>query len=383
MIKIIIVISVMLAVSACGGGGDSANNGGGVTTATGQFKSSNIAGVSYVSGGQSGITDLDGSFIYEVGKKVTFSIGGVTLGTSNGKSVVTAVDLVPGGSSGSVEVQNIVRFLMMLDGDGDPSTGINISSSVQAIAGNWSQVDFNAADLSTELTSIISDAVSAGGGVHVLPDASAAQARLETTLLCLYAGAYKGTFSGGDNGNFGILIDASNGNVAGVAYSVQHNEYSGLSGTTPISYDQNIAFVSGDTTTGATFNGNFTSVNEVKGSWQNPIHSISGSFTGSRIGGAIDARYRFTGNYIGGDFGLFSLDVNGSNKVTGISYSVTVDELLTLSGTVSGTTLTATASDGTAIDGILNIATGGFSGTWNNSAQGLSGTFSGSGCQLN
>ena len=54
-----------------------------------------------------------------------------------------------------------------------------------------------------------------------------------------------------------------------------------------------------------------------------------------------------------------------------------------MSGTISGTTLTATASDDTAIAGTLNTATGGLSGTWNDSADGLSGTFSGSGCQLN
>jgi len=378
--KSILAILVTLTLVACGGGG-SGNPSGGVTTATGQFKDSNTAGISYVSGGQSGVTGSDGSFTYEVGNSVEFSIGGVTIGTSNGKSIVTPVDLVSGGSSSSVEVQNIVRLLMMLDDDGDPSNGINISSSVLTIAENWPQIDFSAADLSAELTSIISDAASADGGTHTLPDANVAQAHLESTLLCSYAGAYKGAFSGDDNGNFGFLIDASNGNVMGVAYSIPFDQYIDLSGRTPISYDQNVAFVSGNTTTGATFSGQFTSVNGVSGSWQNSPDS--GSFSGSRIGGATDAAYRFTGNYIGNDFGLFSFDVNGSNNVTGVAYSVAGDELFTVSGTVSGTTLTATASDGTAIAGTLNTATGGLSGTWNDSAEGLSGTFSGSGCQLN
>lgn len=378
--KSIIAISVALTVSACGGG---SSDTGGVTTATGQFKDSNTAGISYVSGGQSGITGSDGSFTYEVGNTVTFTIGGVTIGSANGKPVVTPIDLVPGGSSTSVEVQNIVRFLMMLDDDGDPSNGINISASVQAIAETWSLVDFSVADLAAELTSIISDAASADAGVHTLPDASTARAHLEATLLCSYAGAYKGTYSGGDNGNFGFLIDASNGNVVGVSYSVPDDEYIGLSGTSPISLDQNVAFVSGDTEAGSTFSGQFTSVTEVAGSWQNTFFSINGSFSGSRIGGALDAQYRFTGNYIGNDFGLFSFDVNESNNVTGIAYSVAGDELLTVSGTVSGTTLTATASDETAITGTLNTETGALSGTWNDSVENLSGTFSGSGCKLN
>jgi len=379
--KSILAISATLTLAACGGDGGSGSGSGGVTTATGQFKDSNATGISYVSGGQSGVTGSDGSFTYEVGGTVTFSIGGVTIGTSSGKSIVSPVDFVSGGSSSSVEVQNIVRLLMMLDDDGIPSNGINISPSVLTIAENWSQVNFSAADLSAELTSVISDAASADGGTHLLPDPDVAQAHLESTLLCSYAGAYKGTFSGDDSGNFGFLIDASNGNVTGVAYSIPFDQYIGLSGTTPISYDQNITFVSGNTTTGATFSGQFTSVNGVSGFWQNSPDS--GSFSGSRIGGVTDAVYRFTGNYIGDDFGLFSFDVNGLNNVTGIAYSVTGDELFTVSGTVTGTALTATASDGTAISGTLNTATGGLSGIWNDSAEGLSGTFSGSGCQLN
>ncbi len=378
--KSMLAISVALTVSACL---DSSSDDGGVTIATGQFKDANTGGISYVSGGQSGITGSDGSFTYEVGKTVIFSVGAVTLGTSTGKSVVTPVDLVSDGRSSSIDVQNIVRFLMVLDVDGDPSNGINVSSSVQEIAAKWTQIDFSTADLSTALSSVISDAASADNRTPVLPSASAAQAHLESTLLCSYAGAFKGKFSGGDNGNFGVLIDASNGNVDGVAYSVPEDEHISLSGTTPIGYDQNVEFVSGNATSGATFSGQFTSVDEITGSWQNSIFSIDGSFSGSRIGGAIDAQYRFTGNYIGNNFGLFSFDVNDSNNVTGIAYSVAGDESFALSGTVAGTTLTATASDGIAITGTLNTATGSLSGTWSDSAEGLSGTFSGSGCKLN
>ncbi len=384
MLKIsALLAAIPFIIVGCGGGGGSSTSGGvtAAATATGQFKDSNTAGLSYVSGAQSGVTSIDGSFIYEVGNTVAFSVGGVTIGTSNGKSIITPLDLVPGSSTSTVEVQNIVRFLVMLDNDGDPSNGINISSSVQTMAESWPQIDFRVSDLSTELTSIMSDAASVDGEMHMLPNPTSARAHIESTLLCSYAGAYMGTFSGDDSGNFGFLIDASNGNVNGVAYSIPFDQFIGLSGTRPISYDQNMSFASGSTTTGAAFNGQFTSVNEVSGSWQNSPNS--GSFSGSRIGGAVDAAFRFTGNYIGNDFGLFSFDVNASNSVTGVAYSVFFDELLTVSGTVSGNTLTATASDGTVITGTLNTVTGGFSGTWNDSVDGLVGTFSGSGCKLN
>ncbi len=374
--KLMVSIAVLLTVSAC-------SNEDGVSIATGQFKDSNTSGISYVSGGQSGTTDLNGSFNYETGKTVTFSIGGVTLGTANGKSVITPVDLIPNGRSSSIEVLNITRFLLMLDADGDPSNGIHIPAEVQTVANDWTQVNFGMTDISTGLTTIISNAISASGGVHALPNASTAQGHLETTLLCSYAGAYTGTYSGGDNGNFGFLVNAATGNIEGAAYSIPEKEYINLTGTTPISYDQNVAFVSGDASKDATFSGAFSSVNEVAGTWENTTLSINGDFSGARIGGVVNALHRFTGNYIGGDFGLFSFDIDDSNAVTGIAYSIADAEMFTLSGSVTGTTLTASITGGATITGTLNTETGALDGTWNNSAENLSGTFSGNGCQLN
>ncbi len=106
-----IAVVSLLGLAACGGGGGS---GGSVTTASGVFKDSNVSGMSYTSGGQIGTTGTDGSFTYEVGQAVTFSIGGVTIGSTTGQSVVTPVDLIPDGSSSTLQVLNIVRFLLML-----------------------------------------------------------------------------------------------------------------------------------------------------------------------------------------------------------------------------------------------------------------------------
>ena len=376
-----LAIAVALALTACGSS-DSGDSSG-VTTASGQFKDSNTTGISYVSGGQSGVTDTDGGFTYEVGQTTTFSIGGVTLGTTDGKSVITPIDLISGGTSSSAEVQNIVRFLMMLDDNGNPSDGINISSAVQNIASSWSPVSFSTTDLPTDLIDIISDAVSADNGIHALPSASAAQSHLESTLLCSYSGAYKGTFSGDDSGTFGFLVDAINGGVSGIAYSVPDDEYITLSGTEAISYDQNSTFVSGNTNTGSTFNGQFSSVNDVSGSWQNSTEPSSGSFSGERVGGVLSATHRFTGTISGDSIGLVSLDVDASNNITGVTYNVPDDTMSTLSGSVSGTTLTAVTSAGTTVTGTLNTSTGTLSGTWNHPTEGESGIFSGSGCKLN
>jgi len=204
-------------LTSCGGG--SGGGSGSSATAGGVFKDSNTSGLHYVSGSQSGTTGPDGSFTYEVGQPVTFSIGGVTIGTVVGQSVITPVDLVSGANSNSVQVQNIVRFLLMLDSDGDPTNGINISTATQAVAASWSQVNFTTANLPAALVSIISDAASADGTPHTLPDTTVAKAHLESTLLCTRAGAFRGTFSGTDTGAFGFLVDAKTGFLSGVAFS--------------------------------------------------------------------------------------------------------------------------------------------------------------------
>jgi len=399
---LIIIWIVASTLTACGGGGGGAHDSsGGVTTATGTFKDSNTAGLSYVSGAQSGVTDSNGNFTYEVGETVRFSIGGVTLGTTDGKPVVTPVDLVADGSADSPEVQNIVRFLLMLDNDGDPANGINISSPVQAIAESWSQVDFAATDLSVELTSIISDAASVDGVSHTLPDATAAQAHMEETLGCIYAGGYAGTFSGDYRRSFGFLVHPD-GYVEGVGYSSLYDESTELESAT-ISYGQIVTFTSEidafgdsyDTFEGpydafenSIYEGSFTSVNTVEGTWHDPLGTESGTFSGSRIGGKADAMYRFTGSYYDYDEddeydeGLFTFDVDSSNNVAGVAYSITHDEISTLNGDVSGLSVSAVSSDGTKISGTLDKETGYLWGEL--MSDGIhSGEFFGSGCALN
>jgi hypothetical protein len=368
---------VASALAACGGRGDDDDDV--VTTATGQFKDSNAAGIGYSSGAQNGVTDAQGRFIYEVGETVRFAVGGVTLGTTAGKPVVTPVDLVAGGSTDSSEVQNIVRFLLMLDEDSDPSNGISISSSVQGIAETWEQVDFTDADQSTQLMSIVSDVFSVDGVIRTLPDAVTAKAHMEETLGCIYAGGYTGTFSGDDRGTFGILVHPD-GDVEGIAYSKIYDEYTELAAATSISYDQMVTFASDFNAVAGSYEGRFTSVNTLAGTWDYPPDAESGTFAGSRIGGTADARYRFTGRYEGDDHGLFTFDVDGSNKVSGVAYSVAFDELFTFDGSVSGTALSAVSSEGGMISGTLDTDTGELSGTWSGDG---TGDFEGSGCSLN
>jgi len=383
-----IAIAALLGLNACGGSGD--GGGGGGATAAGVFKDSNVSGMNYSSGSQTGITGTDGSFTYEVGQPVTFSVGGVTVGSTAGQSTVTPVDLVSGGSSSTPEVQNIVRFLLMLDTDGDPSNGISISAAVQTISATWKQVDFTAADLAAALASIISDAASVDSTPHALPSIAAAQSHLESTLLCTHAGAYRGTFSGDSSGPFGFLVNASTGLLSGFAYVTADQDLLSLSGTTAISFDQSAAFISGNASSSATFSGQFTGLDQVGGTWEDLPDT--GTFVGNRIGGAANAAFRFTGSFTGDAFGLFTFDVDASDNVTGIAYTVlaladgTTDEQATFNGTVSGSNLTATIVDNGVVDatitGTLDKNTGTLSGSWVD-ADSNTGSFSGSGCKLN
>lgn len=106
-----------LCLIGCGGGG----GGTGVAssaTATGRFVDAPIAGLTYESGKITGVTKADGSFTYEVGKTVKFSIGGkIVLGQTNGQSIVTPVDLatVPNATATTPGVTRIVRLLMTLN----------------------------------------------------------------------------------------------------------------------------------------------------------------------------------------------------------------------------------------------------------------------------
>lgn len=375
-----LLFALLLLVIGCGGG-----SGG---TEEGQFKDSNVAGLSYVSGGQSGVTDSEGRFTYEVGETVTFSVGNVTLGEEiEGKSVVTPVDLVEQGSTRSGPVTNTARLLQALDQDADPSNGITISQDVQMRAQDWT-LDINSDDFDQQLENIKSDLEEEYQSFSGFPDEKTAREHLEATIRCSYSGGYTGTYGGTDQGNFGFLVDANTGYVSGIAYSTKYGIYIMAEGGRSISYDQNAAFASGDTDQGTEFNGKFTSVNTIEGQWGDPLDpSIGGRFSGKRIGGDQYAVYRATGTWrtdSSDQHGFFTFDINDSGRVTGFAYNISYDILADLSGTLSGTILSATASDGTRITGTLDRETGVLTGRFDNSAlAGFSGTFEGSECQLN
>ncbi len=205
--------SIMLAftVLSCGGGGGgggdtgTADDSSTTTTTTqvvvkqGEFIDSAVEGLYYVSGGQQGYTDANGTFSYEDGENVRFYIGDILIGEGAGDSVMTPIDLVPGATDDTNQsVINICRFLITLDEDADPDNGITISSAVFSSASGLS-VDFS----DEALVQAAVDALLSGRTLESVLDA---RNHFRNSLLQLYGnnvlqpyvGNYEGTYSASD-----------------------------------------------------------------------------------------------------------------------------------------------------------------------------------------
>ena len=166
------------------------------TPMPGVFRGATVIGLGYDSGAQTGVTDRSGQFTYESGRGIAFHVGGVILGAAPlAKPLLTPVDLVANGTGSSEPVLNRARFLMMLDQDGDPRNGIQISAAVTAAAASWAPVDFDTSDLPAALGAVAQQARTADGGSHALPDAATAQAFLRAAFDCAYSGQYSGGYA--------------------------------------------------------------------------------------------------------------------------------------------------------------------------------------------
>jgi hypothetical protein len=318
------------------------------TAVSGVFRSDTVVGLGFVSGGHSGLTDKGGSFTYEEGQGITFSVGQVAIGlVPTAKTLVTPMDLVAQGTGTSNHVLNVVRFLMMLDQDGNANNGIQISAAVTAAAASWAPVDFDTTDLPTALGPIIQQASTADGVSHVLPDAATAQAHLSTGFYCTHSGNYYGTI-GTNSMPPGMRDD--------IAASVF--PYGGMetlqSTFSPVNnlLDHTTVSASLDGTFGAVLhpgayylNGSFADATYLSGTYL--ALGDLGNF--QAVGDAsVTATYKFSGSYTetlndptkGGPYysplGVY-FGMDDSNQVSGKA-------LGTLTGTVSGNTFTGTVS---------------------------------------
>jgi len=276
-----VLLFLTLGLNGCGGGG-----GGGSTTPTtsqGKFIDAPAEGITYTSGSTTGETTADGTFTYETGKTVTFSIGGVILGTASGRSIITPVQLVSGAADETDStVVNIVQFLLTIDDNDDASDGIQISAAIRTAAAGIT-LDFTSATFDSDKSvtdALVALTTASTFGLRGLVSESFSMSHLRNSLFSIFAGKYSGTFSGTDSGTW-IVDIASNGVVTGSgsgtggAFGVTGNvktsgslTASGGAGTS--NWTGSIDLGSGN------FNGNWI----VPGSG---VPAEGGTFTGSKI----------------------------------------------------------------------------------------------------
>ena len=198
----------VLAVTACGGGGsgggsdttpagagtdntpditdvtpvDVSPDSGAVGSApllTGRFVDSAVIGLEYSTATQSGLTDADGSFSYQAGEQVTFSIGDITFPAVAGADLVTPLDVFGTTNIADPSVMNMTRLLQTLDIDGNPQNGIRLSSAAIASATGLS-VDFAAANFDSQVVNLVANS---GSSNISLIDGETALTHFQETLF--------------------------------------------------------------------------------------------------------------------------------------------------------------------------------------------------------
>lgn len=144
-------------LSACGGGSTAT----GVTppgAITGVFLDAAVEGLDYAVGtAAKKATNAKGEFSCNSGETVTFSVGGVTLGTAPCGAVITPLTLAGGTDIKADKVMNRLLTLQSLDEDGDPSNGIKLSAEVKtALASGTMDFNLSAASFDAALATVLS-----------------------------------------------------------------------------------------------------------------------------------------------------------------------------------------------------------------------------------
>lgn len=279
------VVGMVVAVAGCGGGSD----GGAVAPAiqSGVFVDAPVQGLSYASGATTGTTDAQGTFRYETGQPVVFSLGSVTIGTiAAGQATVYPTDLVPGAVDEShATVSNIVRLLQTLDDDGSPANGILITPAVRdslTAALNFAQSKAAFSADAAVATAVATATALRTSGATTLKDAAAAEAHFRATLLADFAGTWTASFVGtsgpADNGTCTVTIDTQ-GVGSGSCRSIPYNQTIAVAGNVQSSGS---ALITGVTNTGATFSGTFARSGAATGTWGNTLVGSSGTWQATK-----------------------------------------------------------------------------------------------------
>ncbi|WP_028103041.1 esterase-like activity of phytase family protein [Pseudoduganella violaceinigra] len=150
--KTLSLLPLALALAACGGSG---NNEPVKTAATvnGTFVDGAVEGADYVAGtAAKAATGAKGEFTCKEGDSVSFSVGGIALGSAACAPLITPLQLAGVSDIKDAKVVNRLLALQLLDEDNDPSNGIRITGEVKsALAGKTADFAAAAADFNKAL----------------------------------------------------------------------------------------------------------------------------------------------------------------------------------------------------------------------------------------
>ncbi|MBE8189358.1 MAG: hypothetical protein HAW58_00475 [Candidatus Thioglobus sp.] len=369
--KLFALSILTLTLSSCGG-----SAGGGGASEQGRFKDANVDGLSYT-GSFPGITEGGGKFNYQTGDVLAFSVGDIELGTATAAGIITLNDL---SGKNANQVSKVAQLLQSLDADSDLPNGITINAAARAaLTKGTTEVDTIITVLAAttpdflgdlaNLVTLVSAADSAGTYTQV--SKTNADAHLLETLSCAYSGGFVGTQTAADASTKVAFLINSDGTVKMV----------NAAGTTDTG-TVNISLAGKPSWTHDSITYTLETINSLSGV------GADKQITAERIGGELDAIYRFTA--ISANYGIFTFDVAGTNTaVTGTAYNLENDESFPITGDLSDTgALDARIEDGlnTALSASFVLTAGmvGINGVgvWS-ILDGSSGIFTGSGCKLN
>ncbi|MDM8526285.1 hypothetical protein QUF80_23145 [Desulfococcaceae bacterium HSG8] len=186
-LRCIIILGIVAVICFCVGCGDDDDESKGdtkpVTLKDGVFlDAAAVEGLRYETASQSGVTDSEGTFRYQEGETVEFSISEtVILGQAPAEPVMTPVDLVGRATYEThPTVTNICRFLQTLDDDSNPENGISVTET----SGNYAEGITIRFDLSiTEFEEDSSVRQMTGSMARSLVSVAEAQEHMKHTLL--------------------------------------------------------------------------------------------------------------------------------------------------------------------------------------------------------
>ena len=141
----LLALAAALCLSACGGSDSDHAEPAKPVAVTGVFLDGAVEGLDYVAGSAAkASTNAKGEFSCMPGDTVTFSVGGLALGSTLCAPLVTPMALSGANSVQDEKLINRLLALQLLDEDSDPSNGIKLTAAVRtALAGKT--LDFSAA----------------------------------------------------------------------------------------------------------------------------------------------------------------------------------------------------------------------------------------------